>query len=128
VAPVFQAEVAARAIVWAAEHAPRELKVGWPTVRAVYAERVLPGRLDRYLARNGYAGQQSEEPVERDHRDNLFDALDGDHGAHGRFDSESRAASRLLDLRLAFGDAMSAIRRGARRRIEAPPSIPVEAS
>ena len=126
VPPVFQPEVAAKAIVWASLHAPRELKVGWPTVRAVYLDRVLPGRLDRYLAEHGYAEQQSGEPVERDRHDNLLQPLAGDRGAHGRFDSESRAASRLLDARLALGDALAAVRR--RSRTQAPPPVVLDAS
>jgi NADP-dependent 3-hydroxy acid dehydrogenase YdfG len=115
VPPIFQPEVAAQAIVWAAEHAPRELKVGWPTVRAVYLDRVVPGLLDRYLARYGYAGQQAAEPVEADRVDNLFEPLPGDGGAHGRFDREARATSALLDARLAAGSAWSQLVRIARR-------------
>jgi short-subunit dehydrogenase len=115
VPPIFQPEVAAKAIVWAAAHAPRELKVGWPTARALYLNRVVPGMLDRYLAKKGYESQQADEPVEPGRRDNLFAPLPGDQGAHGRFDSESRAASRLLDVRLAVGNAFATMRRGRSR-------------
>ena len=117
VPPVFQPEVAAKAIVWAAEHRPRELKVGWPTVRAVYVNRVFPGRLDRYLAAKGFDAQQEDEPTEPSRRDNLFEPLRGDHGAHGRFDAESRSRSALLDARLKLGDAVAAARRTARSSI-----------
>jgi hypothetical protein len=116
VPPIFQPEVAAQAIVWAAEHAPRELKVGWPTVRAIYLNRVVPGVLDRYLARHGYGGQQADEPIEADRVDNLFDPLPGDHGARGRFDREARSTSALLNARLAVGTAWSHLVRIARRR------------
>jgi NAD(P)-dependent dehydrogenase (short-subunit alcohol dehydrogenase family) len=115
VPPIFQPEVAATAIVWAADHAPRELKVGWPTVRAVYLNRVVPGILDRYLARFGYDGQQADEPVEAARRDNLFEPVSGDHGAHGRFDAQSRASCMLLSARLAAGSGWSQLRRGQRR-------------
>jgi len=113
VPPIFQPEVAARAIVHAAVHAPRELKVGWPTVRAVYANRVVPGLLDRYLARYGFDSQQTDEPVPIDHRDNLDAPVPGDHGAHGRFDRVARSRSLLLDARLAAVDLWP---RAARRR------------
>jgi short-subunit dehydrogenase len=115
VPPIFQPEVAAKAIVWAAAHAPRELKVGWPTVRAIYLDRVVPGRLDRYLADNGYDEQQAADPVEPDRPDNLFTPVSGDHGAHGRFDAESRSSSRLLDLRLLIGSALTGSWSGSSR-------------
>jgi NAD(P)-dependent dehydrogenase (short-subunit alcohol dehydrogenase family) len=115
VAPIFQPEVAAKSIVWAAKHAPRELKVGWPTVRAVYANRLAPGLLDRYLARTNYEAQQDDDPVEPGRPDNLFAPIAGDHGAHGRFDAESRARSWLLDLRLVIGDALDVFGRGSSR-------------
>src|SRR5205807_4224447 len=91
VPPTFQPEVAAKAIVWAADRAPRQLKVGWPTVRAVYANRIAAGLLDRYLARTGYDSQKTEEELPADYRDNLDAAVPGDHGAHGRFDSIARS-------------------------------------
>jgi short-subunit dehydrogenase len=111
VPPIFQPEVAAKAIVWAAVHAPRELKVSWPTVRSVYLDRIVPGRLDRFLGEHGYDIQQADEPAGEERPDNLFEPLNGDHGAHGRFDGESRSASRLLDVRLAIGSAVDTVRR-----------------
>jgi NADP-dependent 3-hydroxy acid dehydrogenase YdfG len=113
VPPIFQPEVAARAVVWASEHAPRELKVGWPTVQAIYGNRVAPGLLDRYLAATGYESQQSNEPVDPDRIDNLFGPRAGDHGAHGRFDRDARATSWQLTARLAAGSAWSRVRRRA---------------
>ncbi len=114
VPPIFAPEVAARAIVWAAEHAPRELEVGWPTVRAIWANKFFPGLLDRYLARFGYDAQQTDEPVQPDRRDNLTEPLPGDYGAAGRFVSRSRPMSRQLWLRthvpeLALAFALAAL-------------------
>ena len=118
VPPIFQPEVAADAVVWAAEHAPRELKVGWSTLLAVYGNRIVPGLLDRYLAANGYDSQQGDEPV--DHQaDNLDEPRPGDHGAHGRFDLQAREHSLLLAARLAVSGAWGRGwpgRRGARQR------------
>ena len=96
VPPIFQPEVAARAIAYAAEHHPRELWVGGPTLEAIIANKVFPGLLDRYLARNGYDSQQTDEPVRPGRRDNLWEPLPGDHGAHGRFDSKASTHSAEL--------------------------------
>ena len=88
---IFQPELAARAIVWAAEHRRRELWVGFPTEKAILANRLAPGLLDRILARIGFHGQQSAlAPAAAD---NLFQALPGDRGAHGRFDAEALTRS-----------------------------------
>jgi NAD(P)-dependent dehydrogenase (short-subunit alcohol dehydrogenase family) len=96
VRPIYQPEVAARAIVWAAEHRRRELWVAGSTVKALVGNRLVPGLLDRYLARNGYAAQQTDEAVDRDRPDNLVDSLPGDRGAHGDFDAEARDRSLQL--------------------------------
>lgn len=86
---VFQPEVAADAIHWAAHHRRRELYVGLPTVQAVVANKIVPGWLDRYLGRKGYRGQQTAESKEPDAPDNLWKPVLGDHGAHGRFDERA---------------------------------------
>jgi short-subunit dehydrogenase len=93
VPPIFQPEVAARAIVWAAHHRRREILVGAPTMKEVWLHKFMPGLLDRYLARFGYSSQESAVPVAADRQDNLFAPVPGDFGAHGRFDAESRPAS-----------------------------------
>lgn len=98
VPPVFQPEVAAEAIVWAAHHHRRELLVGAPTVRAVWLNKFVPGLIDRYLARFGYSSQQSARPVAPDRPSNLWTAVPGDRGAHGRFDREAQPASTQLWL------------------------------
>jgi short-subunit dehydrogenase len=93
VPPIFQPEVAAEAIVWAAERSRREYWVGWPTVRAVIANRVIPGLLDRYLARTGFDAQQADRAIEPGRPDNLYEPVPGDAGAHGEFDDRSRSSS-----------------------------------
>ena len=93
VPPIFQPEVAARAICWAAHHRRREINVGFPTVKAIVANKLLPGYLDRYLARNGYDAQQTSEPADPDRPNNLWNPLPGDFGAHGRFDDRAHAHS-----------------------------------
>lgn len=93
VPPIFQPEVPARAIYFAATHRRREVWVGLPTVKAILANRVVPGLLDRYLATNGYTGQITDQPTPPDQPENLFEPARGDWGAHGRFDARARARS-----------------------------------
>jgi NAD(P)-dependent dehydrogenase (short-subunit alcohol dehydrogenase family) len=89
VPPIFQPEVAARAIHYAAHHDRRELYVGMPTVEAIVGNKVAPGLLDRYLARTGYESQQTDEPADPNRPNNLWEPVPGDHGAHGVFDDRS---------------------------------------
>ncbi len=100
VPPIFQPEVAAQAIHWAAHHDRPELYVGWSSAKAILGNRVAPRLLDRYLARTGFTSQQSDEPAERDRPDNLWAPVDGegrgDHGAHGAFDDRAKASSSEL--------------------------------
>jgi short-subunit dehydrogenase len=98
VPPVFEPEVAARAIHYAAYHRRREILVGAPTWRAVWLNKFVPGLLDRYLAHFGYTSQESRLHVSPDRQDNLFEPVHGDFGAHGRFDRISHPASAALWL------------------------------
>lgn len=93
VPPIFQPEVAAEAILFAAEHRRREVLVGLPVMKAVLGEKVAPRYVDRYLSRHGFDDQQTSEPIEADRRDNLYQPLPGDAGAHGRFDDRARSFS-----------------------------------
>ncbi|HEX2054989.1 MAG TPA: SDR family oxidoreductase [Nitrospiraceae bacterium] len=93
VPPVYQPELIARAIYWAAHHRRREVSVGWPTVQAILGDKFIPGLLDHYLAWVGYEAQQTPQPVPRDRPNNLFEPLPGDYGAHGPFDHIARQDS-----------------------------------
>jgi NAD(P)-dependent dehydrogenase (short-subunit alcohol dehydrogenase family) len=113
VPPIYQPEVAARAIVWASRAPRREIAVGWPALKAIYGNAIAPGYADRVLAWHGYAAQQTGEP-ERSRPDNLCAAPPGDPGAHGRFDH--RASTRCTQLwlsmhrrALAFGVVLAAL-------------------
>ncbi|MBD0291475.1 MAG: hypothetical protein ICV74_09480 [Thermoleophilia bacterium] len=103
VPPIFEPEVAARAIEWAAHHRRRQLYVGWPTVQAIVGNKLAPGLADRYLARTGVDAQQTDEPVDPARPDNLFESVAGDFGARGRFSAESRERSLLLEATLRRG-------------------------
>jgi NAD(P)-dependent dehydrogenase (short-subunit alcohol dehydrogenase family) len=96
VPPIFQPEVAAEAIVWAADNPRREVMVGWPTVKAILGNAVAPGLADYYLAENGYEAQQTDEPLENGREGNLFEAAAGDQGAHGPFDDHAKPFSAQL--------------------------------
>jgi short-subunit dehydrogenase len=96
VPPVFQPEVAADAIVWAAGARRREVLVGGSTVLAVMGNKLAPYLGDLYLARTGYESQQTTEPVDPQRPDNLFEPVPGDHGARGVF--SDRAHDRSFQL------------------------------
>jgi short-subunit dehydrogenase len=94
VPPIFQPEVPARAIVDAAlDPRGREVWVGMPTWKAIIANKLAPGLLDRYLAKTGYSGQLTGEALPADAPANLFASPDGDYGAHGRFDERAHTVS-----------------------------------
>lgn len=86
VPPIYQPEVIARSVYWAAHHRRREFSVGYPTVQAILGDKFIPGLLDHYLARVGYRAQLTHERIDPDRPDNLYEPLPGDYGAHGRFD------------------------------------------
>jgi NAD(P)-dependent dehydrogenase (short-subunit alcohol dehydrogenase family) len=93
VPPIFQPEVAAKAIHFAAYARRREMSVGFPTVQAIYGNAIAPGFADWFLARTGYDAQQTHEPVAPGRRDNLWEPVPGDHGAHGSFDARAKSFS-----------------------------------
>ena len=101
VPPIFQPEVGARAIYWAAHHSRREIYAGWPTVEAIVGNKLAPGWLDRYLGRTGFAAQQTCEPEDPNRPNNLWKPVKGDHGAHGIFDSQAHETS--WELRASLG-------------------------
>jgi hypothetical protein len=98
VPPIYEAEVAARAIVWAARHTRAELWVGLPTVYTIIGSRLGPRVADWYLARTGFNGQQSGRPLERDRPDYVGGPLDDDrdYGSAGPFGSQAHARSPQL--------------------------------
>jgi len=98
VPPIFQPEVAAKAIVFASHHSRREIYVGMPTVEAILGNKIAPGLLDRYLARTGFESQQHDGAEDRNRPHNLWEPVDAqlDYGAHGSFDG--RASSRSPQL------------------------------
>jgi NAD(P)-dependent dehydrogenase (short-subunit alcohol dehydrogenase family) len=96
VPPIYEPEVAAAAIHWAAHHNRRELYVGMSTVQAIVGNKIIPGLLDHYLGRTGYAAQQYDGYDDPARPDNLWEPVAHDFGAHGDFDQ--RASGHSLQL------------------------------
>jgi NAD(P)-dependent dehydrogenase (short-subunit alcohol dehydrogenase family) len=94
VPPIYQPEVAARAIAWAAEGRDRrEIWVGGSTAITIAGNKFAAGLGDRYLGRTGFDSQQTKEPADVGRPDNLFEPVRGDRGAHGRFDERAKGRS-----------------------------------
>ncbi len=102
VPPIYQPEVAARAIYWSAHHNRREVWVGGPTLEAMIGEKFFPGILDHYLGRTGYKAQQTSELEDPARPNNLWGPVDDtqDYGAHGKFDHLANPSSDELWLGL----------------------------
>ncbi len=96
VPPIFQPEVAAEAIYFAAHNPRREFYVGLPSAEAIIANKIAPGLLDHYLAHNGYASQQHDGAENPNRPNNLWEPVAGDHGAHGAFDARAHKWSPQL--------------------------------
>lgn len=97
VPPIYQPEIPAEAIYWAAHHRRRELFVGMSALKAIQGNKLAPAVLDRYLASHAYSSQQTDQPHDPHHPDNLWEPVDGenglDYGAHGEFDTRARSSS-----------------------------------
>jgi short-subunit dehydrogenase len=91
--PVYQPQVAARAILRAARSPQREYWVGAQTPLIILANKLVPGWLDRYLAGEAVSGQATDRPVPKDRRDNLFHPAEGHHETEGSFGAEARSSA-----------------------------------
>jgi NAD(P)-dependent dehydrogenase (short-subunit alcohol dehydrogenase family) len=116
VPPIYQPEVAAEGVVYAADHPRRkEYWVGGSTVATILAQKVAAPLLDRYLARTGYKSQQTGKRAAPDRPSNLWEPVDqspgSDHGAHGSFDDKSRDHSGHLTAAETAESAGSAVTR-----------------
>ncbi len=95
VPPIYQPEVAAEAVYWAAHKRRREVWVGASSVMAILGNKLFPALADLYLSRTGYGSQQTNQATDPDRPDNLFEPVDEgeDRGAHGVFDDEAHEKS-----------------------------------
>lgn len=112
VPPIFEPEVIADAVLWAAEHPVREMAIGWPSYEAILAQDFAPGLADRYLARTAYKGQQTDEKADPDRPNNLWSPVPGDRGARGSFTARARDGSPQLWARIHSG-AIASVLAGA---------------
>lgn len=131
VAPIFQPEAIAD-IVWrASRDVPREVWIGWPTLKLIAGAVLTPGYLDRYLAREGYDAQLSQEARPPGQGDNLFGPAEGGHAVHGRFSARARpsvAAFDPLAVRLAIVGVTAALAGLAALALHRPPSSPLRSA
>ncbi|RDV14985.1 SDR family NAD(P)-dependent oxidoreductase [Pontibacter diazotrophicus] len=97
---IYQPEVAAEVIAYAAEHERREYRVGYSTLEAIIGNKIAPWYADFVLANNAIEGQQTEEPEDPNRDHNLWDPIPGDHGAHGSFDDQATYSSPQVWLSL----------------------------
>jgi len=93
---IYQPEIAADAILFAAEHNRREIMVGYTTVEATLGEKIIPGALDHYLAKAAWEGSLVDEPADPDQPDNFWKPVTEDKGAHGPFDTQAQNFSPQL--------------------------------
>jgi len=98
VPPIFQPEVGAEAVYWAAHQQHREVFVGWPTIRAIWGQRFLPGLLDHLAAKMAWDGQLYDGAPDRSRPVDLYEAVPGHQGAHGAFDHRAEPRSWALEL------------------------------
>lgn len=90
---IYEPELVAKVVVEVAKHPKREVYVGYSTVKTIVGNKVLPAFLDNYLAKTGFNGQQTDEPVSPNRKNNLYKPLAGDHGARGNFAAEATNTS-----------------------------------
>jgi len=93
---IYEPEVAARAVLYAARHPHREINVGYTTIESILGNKYCPAYVDWYLACKGFKGQQTGNPADPNAEDNLWNPLKGDRGAHGAFGDQSTRKSPLL--------------------------------
>lgn len=89
VAPVFAPEAVAAQIYRGCLTAPRELWIGRPTVKTIIGGLLVPALADRLAASQAYEGQMDRIHNDPTRKDNLFEPVDLDVAAKGRFGGES---------------------------------------
>ena len=96
VPPIYEPEIAAEAILYAASHKRRNIPVGAPTWLALWGQRFVPGLMDWYLGRTAFGGQMTDQPETGTHPDNLFEPVAGEHSARGEFSARACSQSPAL--------------------------------
>ena len=109
VPPIFQPEVGAEAVYWAAHQRHREVFVGWPTVRAIWGQRFIPGILDHLAAKMAWEGQLYDGAPDPNRAVDLYEPVPGHQGAHGGFDSQAKNSSWEIELTMRASWLASAV-------------------
>jgi short-subunit dehydrogenase len=125
VPPIYQPEIAADAVYYAAHHKRRQIYVGIPTVMNILGERTAPWLLDLYLAKTGFNSQMTDHELDPQGHDNLFEPVDEDRGAHGPFDDQAHAVSPQYELakhrnKILAGLGAAAVGAGAAALLRSP--------
>jgi short-subunit dehydrogenase len=128
VPPIFQPEVGAEAVFWAAHQRHREVFVGWPTARAIWGQRFLPGLLDHLAAKMAWDGQLYDGAPDRSRPVDLYEPVPGHQGAHGAFDDRALDSSWELQLTMHASRIATALSNTAgallnRRSTESAPRV-----
>src|SRR3954449_4562242 len=100
VPPIYQPEPFADAVLHCCERPIRELPVGWGAQKLLWGQKLSPRVGDLMRLRTGWKSQNTGDPKPVDAPDNLFEPLQGDPGAHGRFDAQARTSTLWTSLRL----------------------------
>ncbi|HVX84884.1 MAG TPA: SDR family oxidoreductase [Phycisphaerae bacterium] len=93
VGTIYQPEVAADAIFFAAHHKRKEFLVGWPTIESTQVQKIASSALDHYLASAAWDGSQRKELADHEKPNNFWKPVHGDRGSHGPFDPQSKPRS-----------------------------------
>ncbi len=104
---IYQPEVASKAVYYAAHHNRRTIYVGSATAQTIIGNKFFPGLLDHFLAKQGFSGQQTDEPEDPNRLDNLWDPIPEDRGAHGSFDEQ--AVDKSLELEATMNRGTTAL-------------------
>ncbi len=113
VPPIFQPEVGAEAVYSAAHQRHREVFVGWPTTRAIWGQRFLPGILDHLAAKMAWDGQMYGGAPDRGRQVDLYEPVRGHQGAHGAFDARARSSSWEVQLTMQASHVASLVYKAA---------------
>jgi hypothetical protein len=93
VPPIFQPEIGAEAVYWAAHNPRRDLYVGWPSAKTIWGQRLFPGLADRMAAKQAWDAQMLDTPEDPNRPNNLFEPVPGSQGVHGAFDARASDTS-----------------------------------
>jgi hypothetical protein len=105
VPPIFAPEIAANALHFAATHRRREIWLGWPTIKTILGQAVVPGYVDRRLAKDGYDAQLSTQQTDPAQRSNLFAPVPGDYGPYGGLTDRARRRDAIASASTWLGGA-----------------------